>query len=141
MPIERLFNVDLTKIDNKVIKNIWHVGRFAISKGQKDGAWLLKKLITLAIYPICQDEESVMVAECDSKFMRGLNLIGIRTGILAPAIQYLGSETLPIYSTRDWLLTYLNKSSYLKDATKIFKRNALKPLSPIVLAKEDRVFA
>ena len=125
LPIQKLFNVDLPKIASRVqLENVWHIGRFAIARSEKDGARLLRQLITLAIYPICKCEKSMMIAECDKKFVRGLNLMGIKTELLAPGIEYLGSLTLPIYSTGNWLSDFLHKSPYLRTAKKIFEEEA-----------------
>ncbi|WP_162923741.1 hypothetical protein [Arachidicoccus soli] len=61
----------------------------------------------MAISTICSETNSLMVAECDKKFVKVLNLIGIKTEILAPSVFYLGSETLPIFSTYEWLYSFL----------------------------------
>lgn len=121
LPIQKLFNLCPKVFQKNGVKSIWHIGRFAISKNEKEGARLLKKLITMAIYPICMEPNSIMVAECDSKFVKVLNLMGIKTEVLAPGIDYLGSETLPIYSTDVWLSAFLNKSPYYKDAIDFYK--------------------
>ena len=93
-----------------------------ISKSEKDGAKMLKNLIAIANYPVCNAANSIMLAECDSKFVRVLNLIGVRTETLAPGINYLGSETLPVYSTQEWLASFLNKSLYYKDALNFYSK-------------------
>lgn len=116
LPIQKLFGIDPAMFINKGFRSVWHIGRFAISKSEKEGAKLLKELIAIAVYPICQATNSIMLAECDSKFVRVLNLIGLKTEQLAQGIDYLGSETLPVYSTQEWLASFLNKSSYYKDA-------------------------
>ena len=124
LPIQNLFNIDpFNLIVDQEVTNLWHVGRFAISRSEKDGARLLKKLITLAIFPICMSTDSIMVAECDRKFVRGLNLLGIKTGLLGRGIHYLGSETLPIYSTTEWLSNFLVKSPYLEEVREIYERD------------------
>lgn len=124
LPIQNLFNIIPSNIViEQKVTNLWHVGRFAISRSEKDGATLLKKLITLAIYPICMSNDSIMVAECDRKFVRGLNLLGIQTGLLGRGVHYLGSETLPIYSTRKWLSAFLVRSPYLEEAKEIYDRD------------------
>lgn len=122
LPIEKLFNIQPEIFINKGFKSIWHIGRFAISKSEKEGAKLLKKLIAIAVYPICKDANSIMLAECDSKFVRVLNLIGLKTETLAAGINYLGSETLPVYSSQEWLASFLNNSSYYKDAADFYSQ-------------------
>lgn len=108
LPIEKLFNLKVKEVlalDENI--HIWHVGRFAITK--KHGLLLLKELLVRAITLICNDENSIMVAECDAKFVRVLNLMGIKTQALAASIFYLGSETIPIYATNEWLSNFLNQ--------------------------------
>ena len=122
LPIQKLFDIDPSMFINKGFKSVWHIGRFAISKSEKDGAKLLKNLIAIAVYPVCKAPNSIMLAECDSKFVRVLNLIGVRTEQLAQGIDYLGSETLPVYSTQEWLESFLNKSSYYKDAVNFYNK-------------------
>lgn|GEM_PF-5169478 len=61
----------------------------------------------MAISVICESHDSLMLAECDNKFVKVLNLMGIKTKAIASSIFYLGSETLPIISTYDWLNKFL----------------------------------
>ena len=86
---------------------------------------MLKNLIAIAIYPVCKADNSIMLAECDSKFVRVLNIIGLRTETLASGINYLGSETLPVYSTQEWLESFLNKSPYYNEAKEFYNRSAI----------------
>lgn len=123
MPIEKLFSINPARFKNNGVKSIWHIGRFAVSKTAKEGAKLLRKLIAIAIFPICCATDSIMLAECDSKFVRVLNLLGIKTEILANGIVYLGSETLPIYSTQKWLYNYLSHSIYYNEAMDFYSVN------------------
>lgn len=107
LPIEKLFGIKVENIFlNNGLCNIWHVGRFAISRS--NGMLLLKKLLIIALSRICSEVNSLMIAECDRKFVKVLNLMGIKTEKLAPSIFYLGSETLPICSTYEWLHNFLN---------------------------------
>lgn len=122
LPIQNLFGIDPEMFINKGFESVWHIGRFAISKSEKDGAKLLKNLIAIATFPICKADNSVMLAECDSKFVRVLNLIGLRTETLASGINYLGSETVPVYSTQRWLASFLHKSPYYKDAQNFYRK-------------------
>ena len=122
LPVERLFNIDMTRFE---MQQVWHVGRFAISWEEKAGARLLRKLITLAIYPICMEEDALMVAECDSKFVRGMEMMGIKTAALGMGKYYLGSLTLPIYAEREWLKEYLDKSPYLKEMSEVFQEEGV----------------
>ncbi len=66
-----------------------------------------------------------MVAECDKKFVRGLNLLGIKTKQLGPGIEYLGSETIPIYSTSEWLREFLYATPNFEHVAKFYETNGL----------------
>jgi len=116
LPIEKLFGIQVNKISREH-HNIWHVGRFAISKS--NGLLLLKQLLVKAISTICSDTNSLMVAECDKKFVKGLSLMGLKTEALAPSIFYLGSETIPVFSTYEWLNNFLIQAepALLSDAS------------------------
>lgn len=119
LPLEKLFGIkccDLPFADQL----IWQVGRLAISKNYNpSGINLLKQLLTIAVHRICKYSDSVMLAECDKKLLRILNLLGIRTETIAPGIQYLGSETIPIYSTYEWLSAFLKDNLYINEVSKI----------------------
>lgn len=123
LPMEKLFGIqckDLPFAD----KLIWQVGRLAIPKSENPiGINLLKQLLTLAIYRICQHPESVMIAECDKKLLRGLNLMGIKTEVLGPGIEYLGSETIPVYATDEWLKVFLQNNACVEEVSKMAKQS------------------
>jgi len=125
LPLQKLFNVSLETIScvNEGTR-FWHVGRLAISRnGHKEGVALLKKLLTLAIVNICSYSNGIMVAECDSKLLRGLNMMGIKTKTLAPSIEYLGSETIPVYATHEWLSSFLLKNDYVQFASEYLSKH------------------
>jgi hypothetical protein len=71
---------------------------------------LLKQLLVKAISTICSDTNSLLIAECDKKFVKALHLMGLKTEALAPSIFYLGSETIPVFSTYEWLNNFLIKA-------------------------------
>lgn len=124
LPMEKLFGIRCRDLPF-AHKLIWQVGRLAISKAENPiGINLLKQLLTLAIYNICQHTDSVMVAECDKKLLRVLNLFGIKTHTLAPGIEYLGSETILIYTTDEWLRVFLQDNCYVDEVSKIVDANS-----------------
>lgn len=94
LTMQTLFNFCPEVFEQDGIQSIWHSGRFALVKSEKEGAKLLRKLITMAIYPIYSEPNSIMLAECDSKFVKVLNLIGIKTEVLAHSIHYLPERDL-----------------------------------------------
>lgn len=91
---------------------IWHIGRFAISNKacQNLSSKLLKMLLMYAIKPICENEGSIALAECDTRLLKIINKLGIRTKTLADPVVYLGSETVPILSKRADLLHFYFKN-------------------------------
>lgn len=140
LPLEKLFGIDCKRLPFYYEDlAVWHVGRLAISKENPIGLSLLKQLLTLAIYSICQfPYEGVMVAECDKKLTKVLNLIGIKTRALAPGIEYLGSETIPVYSTTDCLSKFLTDNEQVSNIQQIpnlelFKRFKLQREEILVL--------
>lgn len=116
LPIEKIFGISLNSLlssDNKI--NVWHVGRFAISKSAgRVSVELFKQLMELAITPIVRDpENSCMVAETDCHLLRVMNKLGMKTRQLADPIYYLDSETVPMISMKSDLLYYYNRYSHL----------------------------
>ena len=41
-------------------------------------------------------KNSIAFAECDSKLLRVMNLMGIKADVIGDSINYLGSETIPV---------------------------------------------
>lgn len=114
LPIQKIFNINPLDCINDIqsITSIWHIGRFAVdSCTDISSISLFKRLMVYAITPICQEVHSYMVAECDSKLLRVMGLLGIKTIQLGKGIHYLGSETIPVYSTKEGLLNFYNKFS------------------------------
>lgn len=113
LPIQKIFNINPIEITGmSPLKKIWHIGRFAIKKGESD-INLFKRLMVCAIKPICECENSVAFAECDSKLLRVLRILGIEVTVIGEAITYLGSETIPVYMTREGLLKFYRKNKHL----------------------------
>lgn len=96
---------------------IWHIGRFAIDNKacHNLSSKLLKMLLMYAIEPICQNQDSIALAECDTRLLKIINKLGIRTKTLADPVVYLGSETVPILSERTDLLHFYFKNLALLD--------------------------
>lgn len=114
LPIQKIFDINPLSIYSSNEKPItfWHVGRFAISKDILfNTLTLFKQLVWLAINPICQDTNSVMIAECDKKLMKSLNMLGIKTLQLGNGIHYIGSETIPISVEKQDLLDFYNNNT------------------------------
>lgn len=116
LPIQKIFNInplETLSSDEKQLP-IWHIGRFAIKKGIKD-LNLFKKLMVYAISPICESKTGIVFAECDSKLLRIINLLGIKTCVIGNSINYLGSETIPVSMNFHGLIGFYMKYKSLVD--------------------------
>ena len=113
LPIQKIFGINpLLAMKNLDFNEIYHIGRFAIKKDVRD-IKLLKKLMVYAIAPVCQHKGNVAFAECDSKLLRILTLMGIYATRLGESVDYLGSETIPIAMSYDGLIDFYNKNKHL----------------------------
>lgn len=113
LPIQKIFGINpLLAIHQPSINEIYHIGRFAIKKGVGDNT-LFKKLMVCAIAPICEHKDNIAFAECDSKLLRVLSLMGIKTTVIGKSIDYLGSETIPVSLTYDGLIDFYTKNKGL----------------------------
>ncbi len=116
LPITKIFGIK--ELDDISPENssahIWHVGRFAVrSDLGTHGIQLFRILMMYAIMPIMQYEKGIMFAECDSKLFRIVNQLGFRAIALNEGIPYLGSDTIPMYSTRDGMLEFVERNMNL----------------------------
>ena len=96
LPIEKIFNINVEDVVGAETP-IYHIGRFAISKGaDKKGFHIFKTLIALALQIAQQSQGGTVFAECDIKLLRTIRLLGIEAESIGAPILYLGSETVPI---------------------------------------------
>lgn len=113
LPLQKIFEINPLEITGtSSLKNIWHVGRFAIKKGCTD-LNLFKKLMVCALNLICTSKNTVIFAECDSKLLRVLNLLGIQTTVIGEPVNYLGSKTIPICMTYNNVIDFYNNNKKL----------------------------
>lgn len=114
LPIQKIFKIDPLKYANSIyFERIWHIGRFAIKK-ETQNLSLFKKLMVHAISPVCRNKGNLTFAECDSKLLRVMSLLGIKADIIGKPLNYLGSETIPICITYDGLIDfYETHKSYI----------------------------
>lgn len=115
LPIQKLFGINpLTSIHAEEEYSYWHIGRFAIdSFAGISTLTLFKQLMVYAIRPIIQTEQSYMVAETDSKLLKVMNALGIQTTQLGESLNYLASETIPVCSSREGLISFYNRHKSL----------------------------
>ena len=113
LPIQKIFGINpLVATKSQKTNNIYHIGRFAIKK-EVQNINLFKKLMVCAIAPVCSHKNNIVFAECDSKLLRVLNLLGIKATVIGESVNYLGSETIPVLMTYDGLIDFYNQNKTL----------------------------
>jgi len=114
LPLQKIFDIDPLSVLNlsEKLSSVWHIGRFATRKDIKDRT-LFKRLMVCAIAPICEQKTGVAFAECDSKLLRIMNLLGIKTEVIGASVNYLGSETIPISMSYEGLKEFYYNNKYL----------------------------
>ena len=108
LPLQRIFGINpLKEIHPEKDYSYWHIGRFAIDSFSGIPTLTLFKLLMLsAINPIICDDKSYMIAEIDSKLLKVINALGLETKQMGNSVNYLASETIPVYSSRKTLITF-----------------------------------
>jgi hypothetical protein len=113
LPLQKIFGIDpILAIDNPNVNDIYHIGRFAVSKNVRD-INLFKRLLVCVAKPICEQKGNMAFAECDNKLLRILNLLGVKTMIIGDSINYLGSETIPIAMNYDGVKNFYDENKHL----------------------------
>ncbi|MDD6541515.1 MAG: hypothetical protein PUF32_04335 [Prevotella sp.] len=102
LPIEKIYGINPLRVIHSENKySYWHIGRFAISKDVDISTLtLFKRLMVLAVKPIVDDRFSYMIAEIDSRLLKVMTLLGFKTRQIGKSINYLASETVPVYSSK-----------------------------------------
>ena len=108
LPMQKIFGINpLMIIHSENDYSYWHIGRFAVDTfAGIPTVTLFKKLMVYAVHPIVCDTKSYMIAETDSKLLKVMNALGIETTQIGQSINYLASETVPIYSSKNGLLLF-----------------------------------
>lgn len=122
LPIQTLFQINPLQISSRRRTPIWHIGRFATRKNIGD-RFLFKRLMVCAIAPLCRKKRGLAFAECDSKLLRAMKLLGIKAKVLGKSINYLGSETIPISLDYEGLKDFYNQNK------KLIRRKKLTPVA------------
>ena len=117
LPITKIFGSDIIDHDYLLRKynHIWHIGRFAVNKMYASDSSLFKTLMLIAILPIFQYRNGVMIAETDSHLLRVMRLLGIDAEQISDGKEYLGSLTIPILIQQSGLQKFLvdNLAKYM----------------------------
>ena len=108
LPIQKIFGINPLYVKKGTINDIYHIGRFAISK-EMGNFNLFKKLMMCAIAPVCNHNSNIVFAECDSRLLRTMTLLGIKTEVIGESIDYLGSETIPVCMTGAGLMDFYQR--------------------------------
>lgn len=117
LPITKIFGSDI--IDHagllRKYSHIWHIGRFAVNKMYASNSSLFKTLMLIAILPIFQYRNGVMIAETDSHLLRVMRLLGIDAEQITDGKEYLGSFTIPVLIQQSGLQKFLtaNLAKYM----------------------------
>lgn len=108
LPIQKIFGINpLEAIHAESDYSYWHIGRFTIdSFAGIPTITLFKQLMVYAVYPVICDTKSYMIAETDSKLLKVMNALGIKTVQMGHSVNYLASETIPVYSSKNGLLLF-----------------------------------
>lgn len=108
LPMQKIFGINpLMTIHSESDYSYWHIGRFAVDTFSGiPTITLFKQLMVYAVHPIVCDTKSYMIAETDSKLLKVMNALGIETNQIGQSINYLASETVPIYSSKNGLLLF-----------------------------------
>lgn len=108
LPVQKIFGIKpLSFIHSGKDCSYWHIGRFAVdSFAGIPTVTLFKQLMIYAVHPIVCDKKSYMIAETDSKLLKVMNALGIKTEQLGRSLFYLASETVPVYSSKTGLLSF-----------------------------------
>lgn len=126
LPIQKIFGINpFLAINSPQVNDIYHVGRFAVRKDACD-LHLFKRLLICVAKIICSHKGNIAFAECDSKLLRVLKLLGVKAVTIGKSIDYLGSETIPIAMTYDGVIDFYKKNERL---TKEIMENDESPLS------------
>ncbi|RLK07693.1 hypothetical protein [Tenacibaculum discolor] len=113
LPMQSLFGINpLLTIEDRSFNDVWHIGRFAIKKEINDSS-LFKRLMVCAISPVCSHIENIAFAECDSKLLRVMSLLGIKAKVVGKPINYLGSETIPVSFSYAGLIGFYEENKHL----------------------------
>jgi hypothetical protein len=130
LPIEKLFHIKAESLVIPEIANYWHIGRFVISqKLPSSRISILKQMLFNAFYPVYSLGNGLIIAECDKKVTVTLEKLGIKCVTLGKSIEYICSETLPIYIKSEWLSNFISSNSEryysgknIQDTNKFFQK-------------------
>lgn len=140
LPIEKLFHIKPKSLIVAEITNYWHIGRFVISRDLPNSRIsILKQILFNAFYPVYTIGNGLIIAECDKKVTITLGKLGIKCIILGKPIEYICSETLPIYIKSEWLANFINSNSKryythknFQDTNKFIQKICNRDLSNII---------
>lgn len=98
-------------IDHCSINKVFHIGRFAINQNSdsKFGNELFKRMILLAFSHVCQNENNILIAECDIRLHRVLVRMKIDIIKIGTPFFCLGSETISVYAPYNSINKYYSK--------------------------------
>jgi hypothetical protein len=110
LPMQKIFGKPVSDEALALAGNetVWHIGRFAVARTVTRLS-LSKQLLVCALAPVFAASGGIMLAECDTKLFRALSAAGLRINPLGEPVHCLGSETIPVYATRQGVEDFYNR--------------------------------
>ena len=113
LALEKMYGLDIKALTGER-STIYHIGRFAVSKGtDRYGIRIFRTLMALALNIADQDHEGTVFAECDSRLLRTVRHLGIEAQIIGEPVLWLGSETVSVQMSRESYQKFLSKNKAL----------------------------
>lgn len=149
LPIQDIFDINIGKIvmeNNIDTDRMWHAGCFAINARSMKTfcVSILKALLSQAAAHVCMEEDSLLLAECDRKLCDKLKLLNVVLKEAGKSKYYIGSETVPVYSTSNQLKAFLWEQRnyiYINGTESIFPKISRREYGNIGLYSEAPALA
>lgn len=121
LPFNETFGINIPKVlgQRKLSpKEVWYVGRLCIEENSSlslaENSRILKMLLVQAFAPICKDDNNILLAECDERFLSATPHLGLKnTEFLSGPKKCIGSNTIPVMNTSRNLTPFFEKNKHL----------------------------
>jgi hypothetical protein len=131
-PMQKEFGIKMQDITKKYpfnVNRIWYMGRFAIHGGRvstnpdlsKKRTMMYRLLLQAAFRHVVENDNDVVMAECDSRLYRNLNLIGVKPDAITEGKMVMGSVAIPIMSTGSRLRFFCDEYRHILDYDYVYQ--------------------
>ena len=121
LAIEKDFRIDLMYFIrglNFQPREVFHIGRFVIDQDKirkntllrQKRLDILKLLMYYALFPVFNSSYNIFFCECDEKLFSKLNLLGLYPQTIGTPMEYMGSETIPIFCDYNGIKEFFNRN-------------------------------